>query len=106
LCFILQAKLEEERGKMKSSVVKILAAGFVVIVLVSTGIAVDAGNVSRARHGNLAAAQTFIEKAINKITAAQVANEYDMDGHAARAKALLDQAYDEIKLAALAANRN
>ncbi len=91
---------------MKSSVVKILVAGFVAIALVSAGIAVDAGNVSRARHGNLAAAQRLIEKAINKITAAQVANEYDMDGHAAKAKALLDKAYHEIKLAALAANKN
>ncbi|MGA2225235.1 MAG: hypothetical protein ABSH41_12430 [Syntrophobacteraceae bacterium] len=59
---------------MKSSVVKILGAGFVVIGLMAGGIAVDAGNVSRARHGNLAAAQRFIERAIDKITAAQVAN--------------------------------
>jgi hypothetical protein len=29
-----------------------------------------------------------------------------MEGHAARAKELLDQAYDEIKLPALAANKN
>ena len=90
---------------MKSSVVKILVAGFVVICLVSTGIAVNAVDVG-PRHGNLRAAQKFIERAINKINAAQVANEYDMEGHAARAKELLDQAYDEIKLAALAANKN
>jgi len=35
-----------------------------------------------------------------------VANEFDMGGHAARAKDLLDQAYREIKLAAEAANRH
>ena len=58
------------------------------------------------RHPNLAEAQTFIEKAMNKITAAQEANDFDMDGHAAKAKALLDQAYTEFKLAALAANAN
>jgi SOS response regulatory protein OraA/RecX len=89
---------------MKSSVARILVAGFIVIVLMSTGIAVDAVDVSR-HHGNLRAAQRLIEKAIDKVTAAQVANEYDMEGHAARAKELLDRAYDEIKLSAMAANR-
>ena len=49
---------------MKLSLVKILDAGFVVIGPVSIGIAFDAGNVSRTRHGNLAAVQIFIEKAI------------------------------------------
>lgn len=90
---------------MESSLVKILVVSFLVIGIVSTGIAVNAVDVS-ARHGNLAAAQRLIEKAINKVTAAQVANEYDMAGHAARAKELLDQAYDEIKQAAMAANRH
>ena len=90
---------------MKSSLVKILALSFLVIAIVSTGAAVNAVNVG-PRHGNLRAAQRFIERAINKVNAAQVANEYDMEGHAARAKELLDQAYDEIKLAAMAANRN
>jgi len=49
-------------------------------------------------------AQEFIQRAINKVTAAQSANEFDMDGYATKAKALLNQAYDEIKLAAVAAN--
>ncbi len=90
---------------MKSSFPKKLSASFVVIVFLFV-VAVYAQNVSRQRHPNLWAAQTFIEKAIQKVTAAQVANEYDMDGHAAKAKILLDQAYAEIKLAALAANAN
>ena len=60
--------------------------------------------VSYSRHPNLAEAQTFIEKARDKISAAQEANDFDMEGHAAKAKALLDRAYTEIKLAALAAN--
>ena len=90
---------------MKSSLIKILVAGFLVIGLVSTDVAVNAVDVG-PRHGNLRAAQKLIERAINKVNAAQVANEYDMEGHAARAKELLDQAYDEIKLAALAANKN
>ncbi len=41
----------------------------------------------------------------DKPTAAQQANEFDMGGHAARAKDLLRQASEEMKLAALAANR-
>jgi hypothetical protein len=46
------------------------------------------------------------EQAYNKITAAQQANEWDLDGHAAHAKELLDQANNELKAAAQAANRN
>lgn len=90
---------------MKSSLVKILAVSIIAIGIVSAGIMVYAVDVG-PRHGNLRAAQKLIERAINKVNAAQVANEYDMEGHAARAKELLDQAYDEIKLAALAANKN
>lgn len=67
---------------------------------------VFAGNVSKFHHPNLAEAQHLIEKAVMKVSIAQKANEYDMDGHAAKAKELLDQAYIEIKLAAEAANIN
>lgn len=65
-----------------------------------------AQNVNPGRHPNLAAAQRLTEQAYNKIAAAQQANEWDMDGHAARAKDLLDQANRELKAAAEAANRN
>jgi hypothetical protein len=91
---------------MKSSFLRVLIISFVVIGIVSIGAALYAKNVRRALHPNLAAAQTLIEKAINKVSAAQLANEFDMNGHAEKAKALLDKAYDEIKLAALAANAN
>jgi hypothetical protein len=64
-----------------------------------------AQNISPSRHGNLAAAQAFTRQAFDKMTDAQAANEYDLGGHAARAKRLLDQAADEMKLAAQAANR-
>lgn len=60
--------------------------------------------VSMRRHPNLAEAQTAVENAISRISAAQRANEFDMGGHAAKAKQLLDQAYVEIKLAAQTAN--
>lgn len=64
-----------------------------------------AQNVSAEKHPNLAAAQRLTNMAFNKITAAQQANEWDMDGHAAKAKDLLDQANHELKQAAEAANK-
>jgi hypothetical protein len=63
-------------------------------------------NVSAKRHPNLAAAQRLSEQAFNKITAAQKANEWDMEGHAQKAKELLDQVNNELKKAAEAANKN
>jgi len=63
-----------------------------------------ARNVNPARHPNLAAAQRLTDQAYNKIIAAQEANEWDMDGHAQKAKELLDQANNELKAAAEAAN--
>jgi len=58
------------------------------------------------RHPNLRAAQDLINQAFDRVTAAQQANEWDMDGHAAKAKALLADAKREIRLAAEAANRH
>ena len=63
-------------------------------------------NVSAARHPNIAAAQRFCTQAWEKIVAAQQANEFDMSGHAQKAKDLLDQVNKELKMAAEAANRN
>ena len=63
-------------------------------------------NVSGKRHPNLAAAQRLSQQAFEKITAAQEANEWDMDGHAAKAKDLMEQANQQLKLAAEAANKN
>ena len=65
-----------------------------------------AQNVSAKRHPNLAAAQHLSEQAYQKIIAAQKANEWDMEGHAQKAKELLDQANNELKQAAEAANKN
>jgi hypothetical protein len=65
-----------------------------------------AQNVSPKRHPNLAAAQRLSEQAFQRITAAQQANEWDMNGHAAKAKELLEQANNELRQAATAANRN
>lgn len=63
-------------------------------------------NISGARHPNLAAAQRLSQQAWERIVAAQEANEWDMQGHAQKAKNLLDEANRELKQAAEAANRN
>ena len=63
-------------------------------------------NVGGKQHPNLAAAQRLSQEAWGKIGAAQQANEWDMNGHAAKAKDLLDQVNKELKLAAEAANKN
>jgi len=57
-------------------------------------------------HPNLVAAQQYVQQAIDKVTAAQKANNYDMQGHAAKAKRLMEQAIQEIQLAGEAANGN
>jgi hypothetical protein len=60
--------------------------------------------VSSTKHPNLASAQELCEQAYNKCVAAQQANEFDMQGHAQKAKNLLEQANTALKAAALAAN--
>jgi hypothetical protein len=63
-------------------------------------------DVSGRRHPNIAAAQRFSQQAYEKIVAAQQANEWDMDGHAQKAKNLLDEVNRELKIAAETANRH
>ncbi len=80
-----------------------------VSVLTLAGVAFaqrPARNVSPGRHPNLAAAQRLSRQAFDKIIAAQRANEWDMNGHAQKAKELLDQVNNELKLAAESANKN
>ena len=88
---------------------KTITSTFIVgSLLLAGGIAVaqrPKQDVSGRRHPNLAAAQRLIDQAWEKLSAAQQANEFDMQGHAAKAKELIDQANREIKLAAEAANR-
>ena len=62
-------------------------------------------NVDPALHGNIAAAQSLSRQAYDYVTSAQGANDYDLGGHAARAKELLREANEEMKLAALSANQ-
>jgi len=64
-----------------------------------------AENINPHHHPNLAAAQRMCHNAYEKIVAAQHANEWDMQGHAQKAKELLDQVNAELKLAAESANK-
>jgi hypothetical protein len=86
---------------------KHIALALAVATVPATALAQEpVQNVSAARHGNLAAAQDLARKAYDRISAAQQANEFDLGGHAAKAKQLLEQANWEIKQAAEAANHH
>jgi hypothetical protein len=85
---------------------KKLLASVVGLGLVAGGVMVAQEHDIGHRHPNLAAAQRLVDQAFSKITAAQEANEFDMDGHAAKAKDLLDKASHELKEAAEAANHH
>ena len=69
-------------------------------------IAQPARDINPGRHPNLAAAQRLSAQAYAKVVAAQEANEWDMHGHAQKAKELLDQVNNELREAATAANRH
>lgn len=56
------------------------------------------------RHGNMRAAQQLIQQAWQKVDEAQQDNNYNLGGHAGKAKDLLAQASEQIKQAAEAAN--
>jgi hypothetical protein len=77
-----------------------------VLVVGGVALAQPKENISKARHPNLAAAQRLSEQAYEKIVAAQQANEWDLGGHAAKAKNLLDEVNRELKQAAEQSNKN
>jgi hypothetical protein len=86
---------------------KLAIAGWTAVaVLAGAAVLADppVRNVSGARHPNLAAAQRLSHQAFEKVVAAQAANEWDLGGHAQKAKDLLDQVNNELKAAAEAAN--
>ena len=92
----------------KAKVLTIVLSVLLVLLLIG-GVALaqrPKDNVSPGRHPNLAAAQRLSQQAYEKIIAAQEANEWDMQGHAQKAKNLLDEVNQQLKLAAEAANKN
>jgi hypothetical protein len=58
------------------------------------------GSVHAEQRANLAEARRLSKAAYDKILEAQRANEWDMGGHAEKAKHLLEQANEELRLAA------
>ncbi len=83
---------------------KLVLSSVLGLGLFASGVVVGQ-NVNPNRHPNLAAAQRLVQQAMGKLDAAQQANEYDMHGHAAKAKELLGKAFEEVKQAAETANR-
>ncbi len=88
---------------IKTRLIAVIA--FVCLLVGGILFAQPARNISGKRHPNLAAAQRFSQQAYEKVTAAQEANEWDMQGHAQKAKELLDQVNRELKMAAESANK-
>ncbi len=89
---------------MKTRIVSAFLGGLLTIGAVA--LAQPKRNINAGRHPNLAAAQRLSQQAYEKIVAAQQANEWDMAGHAQKAKELLDQVNNELRQAATAANKN
>jgi hypothetical protein len=70
----------------------------ITAVLAFTGGILTAGPLRG--HPNLEAAKNDLNAAWEHITRAQSANEYDMGGHAAKAKELIGNAKEEVRMAA------
>lgn len=92
---------------MKKSVL----AGVCAFLIAAAGVMFAAAqpparNVNPGRHPHLARAQQMARNAYNQVLAAQKANEWDLGGHAQRAKELLDQVNNELKQAAEVSNAN
>ena len=90
---------------------KSIFAGLCALLLVVAGVVFaaqppPARNVNPRRHPHIAAAQQAARRAFNQIVEAQRANEWDMEGHAQKAKELLDQVNNELKRAAGEANEH
>jgi len=90
---------------MKLAIQRLLLSSL-ILTAASAAFAIEpAQNVDPQRHRNLAAAQNLVRQAFDKVSEAQKANRNELGGHAVRAKQLMLQANQEIKLAAIAANR-
>lgn len=86
--------------------ISLIASAAALALFATSAMARPADNVSHHRHPNIAAAQRLTTQAYNRIVDAQKANEFDLGGHAAKAKQLLEEANQELKEAALTSNSN
>jgi F0F1-type ATP synthase membrane subunit b/b' len=89
---------------------KNILAGVCALLLVAAGVLFaaqpPARNVSPHRHPHLAAAQKHARQAYQQTLDAQRANEWDLGGHAQKAKELLEQVNNELKAAAEVSNEH
>jgi hypothetical protein len=83
-----------------------LLAGIALIATAAIAQQQPVRDISGKRHPNLARAQHQVDMAYQSVLAAQRANEFDLGGHAQKAKDLLDQANAELKQAAQVSNAN
>jgi hypothetical protein len=95
-----------QNGGVMTRVILSLMVGMLVMAGSAAFAQEPMRDVNPRRHPNIAAAQKLTQKAYDRIVAAQQANEGDMEGHAQKAKELLDQVNHELKEAAEAANRH
>ena len=89
---------------IKTKVVSVIIGA--VLLIGGIALAQPKQNVSKGLHPNIAAAQRLSNQAYMRIIQAQEANEWDLGGHAQKAKNLLEQVNNELKLAAEQSNRN
>jgi hypothetical protein len=75
----------------------------IITAIVALPLGVFAGGALKG-HPNMQAASKALDTAWTKISAAQKANEFDLGGHAAKAKDAIKLAQDELKAAAETAN--
>jgi hypothetical protein len=73
---------------------------FVLTAIVTFPIGALAASPLQGGHPNLDAATGALAHAFDKVSAAQKANEWDLGGHAAKAKEAIATAQNELKLSA------
>jgi F0F1-type ATP synthase membrane subunit b/b' len=108
MCLISGKSISQEDTVAKKNLIfaAIVGLGLLLGGFAYGQMGAPAENVSGKRHPHLAQAQRLANQAFEQVSAAQSANEFDMAGHAAHAKELLDQASKELKEAAEAANKH
>ena len=75
-------------------------------IAVAALVAISSIALATPKHPHLVAAWQSCQRALQQISVAQDKNDFDMEGHAAKAKELLKQAESELKAAANEATEN
>jgi hypothetical protein len=78
----------------------ILAGSLAALMLTGAAVVYAHSDRHSKKHPNLASAMKLTDEAYEKIEAAQKANEFDLDGHAEKAKDLLAQVNKELDASA------